>query len=471
VTDVAMRVVIVGAGPIGLATSMLLAADGHEVEVFEKDGQGPPATSQQVWESWRRFGVSQFRQAHYMQARFRHLLDAELPAVRDRLEDVGARRCNVITALLGSLPGQLFQEGDARFETITGRRPIVESAFAMVAEECPGVAIRRGVAVTEPIGGASVLPGVPHISGVRTAEGVDVDADLVIDAMGRRSKLTEWVQAVGGRPPYEEASDAGFAYYTRHYRSKDGNVPEWRGPVGTDIGTVRVVTLPADNGTWTLALVPVAGDPPFKALKHNAVWERVFGAIPHASHWLDGEPVCDVIAMAGVLDRRRRIVVDGQPVTTGLVPVGDAWACTNPTAGRGMTLGLAHAVALRDTIRANPDDPAQLVEVFDSTTERSLTPWYHDQVERDNQRARNLRAEIDGQPAKIASSDLGTRLMLAARFDSDAARGFLDVFSCLALPSEVVDRPGMRDKLVSLNPAELTRPAGPSREQLIALTE
>jgi 2-polyprenyl-6-methoxyphenol hydroxylase-like FAD-dependent oxidoreductase len=466
-----MRVLIVGAGPIGLAASILLAADGHEVTVLEKDAQGPPTTTRQVWDSWRRLGVSQFRQAHYMQARFRQLLEAELPVVRDRLEDVGARRYNVIDALLGALPDHRFREDDARFEAITGRRPIVESAFAMVAEECPGVATRRGVAAVELIVGASVRAGVPHICGVRTADGANISADLVIDAMGRRSKLTDWVKAVGGRRPYEEASDAGFAYYTRHYRSDDGHVPEWRGPVGAEIGTVRVVTLPADNDTWTLALVPVAGDVPFKALKHNQVWERVVRAIPHASHWVDGEPLCDVIAMAGVLDRCPRIVVNGQPVITGLVPVGDSWACTNPTAGRGMTLGLAHAVALRDTVRAHPDDPARLVEAFDSTTETSLTPWYHDQVDRDNQRAENLRAEIEGRPPKISNGDLGTRLMLAARVDPDAARGFLDVFSCLALPSEVIDRPGMRDKLMSLNPAELSRPAGPSREQLIALTE
>jgi hypothetical protein len=136
-----------------------------------------------------------------------------------------------------------------------------------------------------------------------------------------------------------------------------------------------------------------------------------------------------------------------------------------------MTLGLAHAVALRDTIRANPNDPAQLVEAFDSTTESSLTPWYHDQVERDHQRAENLRAEIEGRSPKVSGGDLGARLMLAARVDPDAARGFLDVFSCLALPSEVIDRPGMCDKLTSLNPAEIPGPLGPSRQQLIALTE
>jgi hypothetical protein len=32
--------------------------------------------------------------------------------------------------------------------------------------------------------------------------------------------------------------------------------------------------------------------------------------------------------------------MDGVPVATGIVSVGDAWACTNPSLGRGITMGL-----------------------------------------------------------------------------------------------------------------------------------
>jgi 2-polyprenyl-6-methoxyphenol hydroxylase-like FAD-dependent oxidoreductase len=467
-----MRVAVVGGGPIGLASAMLLAAEGCEVTVIEKDPHEPPTSCQEAWESWPRSGVSQFRQAHYMQARFRHILDAELPFVRNRLEKLGGRRYNVVAALPRSLPDRSFRDGDERFETITGRRPIVEGAFALAAEECSQVKMHRGVAVAELVVGESAQPGVPHVRGVRTAEGVDMEADLVIDAMGRRSRLADWLLELGARAAYEEASDAGFAYYTRHYRGRDGNVPDWRGPIGADVGTIRIVTLPGDNDTWTLALVPLAGDTPFKALKHNQVWERVARSVPHVAHWTDGEPLGDVIAMAGVLDRRRRTVVDGHPVITGLVAVGDAWACTNPTAGRGITLGLAHAVALRDTVRACPDDPAQLVELFDQVTEETLTPWYYDQVNRDHQRAANLRAEIEGRPPEGPGEDAAANLMLAARVDPDAARAFLDVFSCLALPSEVLDRPGLREKVDSLATSSgPVAPAGPTREQLIALTQ
>ena len=44
----------------------------------------------------------------------------------------------------------------------------------------------------------------------------------------------------------------------------------------------------------------------------------VVGACPLQAHWLDGVPLTDVVATAGMLDRYRRFVVGGQPVATGL---------------------------------------------------------------------------------------------------------------------------------------------------------
>jgi 2-polyprenyl-6-methoxyphenol hydroxylase-like FAD-dependent oxidoreductase len=67
------RIVVLGAGPIGLAAAMLLAADGREVTVLEKDHDDPPGSGEEVWQAWQRTGVPQFRQLHYLQARVRHL--------------------------------------------------------------------------------------------------------------------------------------------------------------------------------------------------------------------------------------------------------------------------------------------------------------------------------------------------------------------------------------------------------------
>ena len=466
------RIVVLGAGPIGLAAAMLLAADGREVTVLEKDRAGPPGGSDEAWQAWQRTGVSQFRQLHYMQARFRHLLDEHLPAVRDRIEAMGGCRFNPLDAFLGAMGDRSAREGDERFETITGRRPVVETAFAQVAQEVSRIAIRRGATVGGLLLGAPVRPGVPHVRGVRTANGAEIEADLVIDAMGRRSKLGHWVAAAGGRPPYEEASDAGFAYYTRHYRARDGQRPELGGPLRTDAATLRIFTAPADNASWSVAIIAVAKDAPFKELRRNQTWERVARAVLRTQAWIDGEPLCDVLPMAGVLDRYRRIVVDGQPVITGLLPVGDAWACTNPSAARGFSLGLAHAVTLRDALRSRSTDPAELAESFDRMTEEHLTPWYRDQVRQDRQRAASLLAMAEGRPPAVPGGDPMLMLMQAARTDPDAARGFLDVYSCLTLPAQVLQRSGLRDRLTAMtaDPAQ-SLPAGPTREQLIALTQ
>ena len=43
-------------------------------------------------------------------------------------------------------------------------------------------------------------------------EGEEISADLIVDAMGRSSKLPNWLEAIGARRPIEEAEDSGFIY-------------------------------------------------------------------------------------------------------------------------------------------------------------------------------------------------------------------------------------------------------------------
>src|SRR5262249_27980199 len=198
--------------------------------------------------------------------------------------------------------------------TYTARRPVGEWAFANAARDEPGVAIRRGGRVAGLLTGPAPIGGVPHVVGVRTADGEVLKADIVIDAMGRRSKSPEWLTALGARPVYEEQADCGFSYYTRYF---SGSEPQRIGPVFMVLGTIAILTLPGDNGTWSVTIMPSAGDQPLKALRHVEHWTKVVGACPLQAHWLDGEPITDILAMSGIVDRYRRFVVDGTPVVTG----------------------------------------------------------------------------------------------------------------------------------------------------------
>jgi 2-polyprenyl-6-methoxyphenol hydroxylase-like FAD-dependent oxidoreductase len=235
------------------------------------------------------------------------------------------------------------------------------------------------------------------------------------------------------------------------------------------------VSLPGDNGTYVIVIVGSSGDMPLKALRRNEMYERVLRSIPHVAHWVDGEPLGDVAPMAGVADRYRRFVLDGKPVVTGLVAVGDAWACTNPQAGRGVSTGMAHAIALRDAVQENLDDPTRLAIEFDQLTEERCAPWYRFQVVQDRDRHTAVQAAIEGRPPSGPDPlnpvmQMVSAFRVAAQYDPDVARAFAEVVACLAHPADVLGQPGMMDKvLAAAADRQPKAPPGPSREELLTL--
>ena len=203
------EIVVMGAGLNGLAAGMLLARDGHRVTVLERDAEAPRGSAGELWQRWDRRGVNQFRQLHFMLPRWRALMERELPAVIAELEAMGGARTNMVGALPAEMTGG-WREGDERFETVTARRPVLEAAVAAVAEQTPGLAIRRGVAVTGLVTGPESVDGVPHVTGVLTGEETATRADLVVDATGRRSPVSAMLEGIGARRPAEEREDCGF---------------------------------------------------------------------------------------------------------------------------------------------------------------------------------------------------------------------------------------------------------------------
>jgi hypothetical protein len=109
---------------------------------------------------------------------------------------------------------------------------------------------------------------------VRTSAGEELQADLVIDCSGRRSALPSWLEALGARPPVDEVEDSGFIYLARHFRSRDGELPFALGPLLQSYGSISVLTLPADDATWSVTLVARSGDRALLGLKDASRWSR-----------------------------------------------------------------------------------------------------------------------------------------------------------------------------------------------------
>jgi len=469
------RIVIVGAGVVGLGAAMLLAGDGHQVIVVERDPAPAPDAADVAWYEWERRGVNQFRQPHGFQPRVCQIVEAEMPRVARGLEAAGAFRRNFVRDLLPVSVTGGWRAGDERFDILTGRRPFVEAVFAAQAQSTPGIEVRRGIAVTGLIGGASDGTAVPHVIGVETASAGKILCDLVVDMGGRRSPLPSWLAALGARPTNEELEDSGFMYFGRHFRSPDGSTPPLIGPPTIDWGTISSLSVPADNGTWCLGIIPSAKDKALFGLRQVDRWEAVVRSLPLVAHFLDGTPIDDGVAVITKLeDRFRGFVVDGHPVATGVVSVGDAWAASNPADGRGISIGMLHAMVLRDTIRETGlGRPSVFASRFHHCTAKQVEPWYRVTLAGTRDRLTEVDAGIVGTTYRPGNDDyqLIKALQAGAPLDPDCMRAALDIRSVLKLPAEIFrSDPALADRAATLaTTAEDLATLGPSREQLVAM--
>src|SRR5262245_44564459 len=468
-------ILVLGAGICGLGTALLLARDGHHVTVVERDASTLPDTPQEAWDAWARKGVAQFRQPHNFMPGFRLILERELPDVQDALLRAGASKLDFVSPLPPLLEDRTPRPIDDVLWTYTARRPAGEWVFADAARREPRLTVRRGVQAAGLLTGPSVLAGIPHVAGIRTVTGEELRADIVIDAMGRGSRTPGWLTGVGAQRPYEEQADCGFSYYTRYF---SGTEPERIGPFYTMLGTIAVLTLPGDNGSWSITVVTASGDQPLKRLRHVEQWTNLIRALPLQAHWLDGTPITDVLAMSGVTDRYRSYVVGGKPVATGFLPVADAWACTSPSAGRGLTVGLKHAVLLRDVLRETRADPRTLPEAFHDRTEAEIAPWYHAQVALERHRAAQNAALREGRvppPASDELSELATSLFATMATDPELFRAALEYVGTITPLQDLFTRPAVaarvRGALDAMRESGPLPIPGPDREQLLALVQ
>ena len=450
------NLVVCGAGVNGLTTAMMLAKDGHQVTVLERDPAAPPDPSD-AWESWERRGVGQFRLPHFLLGGFRVVVHEEIPELEDALMAAGALRMNVLGPFAEAM------DPEDRNAVLTARRPLIESVVAKVADATAGVTVRRGVAV------AGVLTegeDPPRVVGVRTEAGEEVWADLVVDMLGRRSPMARWLTEAGARAPEVEEEDSGFVYYGRHVRTADGSA---LGPTLAFFGSVGLLVLPAEQGVCGIGIIAWSGDAELRALRHEGPWRAVMGLLPDGPTLLAAEQLDDgITVMAGIEDRYRRYVVDGRPVATGVVSVGDAWAATNPTLGRGITLGIRHGRLLRDLLRSVDVADHEAVTVrFDEVTQAQQTPWYRSTVWHDRHRVEDFRAAIDGRARTPDETwDRFLAFMGVAFSDLTLMPHFLDTFRLERLPESVVQDPEI---LAHLDANGITVPSalGPTRQQLL----
>ncbi|WP_446045571.1 FAD-dependent oxidoreductase [Streptomyces olivaceus] len=466
-----VHTLVLGAGPTGLMTAMMLAAEGHQVTVLDRDPSPPNGGSAEIWNGWKRPGVRQFPQPHLLLPGGFCLLAAEFPSVVDRLVGLGGRWFNMMSGAwdVGETGGP--QPGDDRFETVAARRPVLEAALLAEAERTPGITVRREARVIWLLTGTVRTAGRPHVTGVLIRGGEQVRADLVVDASGRHSQVAAMLAGIGAAP-HEERAEAGFRYYTRYFRSADGTTPHPTPAPVYHYESVTVGTFPGDSGTWSVTMATSSRDQELRGLGNNDAWQRAMKLYPTQAHWAEGEPITGIRAMGGTESTYRRFVVDGLPVATGIVAVGDAWATVNPQVGTGMTMGFRHAALLRDTLRVvGFDDPVELSMAFNAATEENLSPVWQGFAAWDRHRLTEIDLEMQGDSYLTDDADWNLRVaMETARWKDPAiVRAISDVAYLQAPPEEALVKPGLMETIIALGAGAPRYPdPGPTRREVLA---
>ncbi len=299
-----------------------------------------------------RKGVPQARHAHLLWSGGARAMEDLLPGVTEAWLAAGARRIALPTGLVSLQPhGWLRRWPEMQF-MIACSRDLLESVIRAQVSPGPRTTVMERTELLGLEGGASRVTGVR----VRMPEGEErvLEADLVVDASGRGSRATSWLDALGvPQAPMEEV-DSGLAYASRIFRAPEGtedypvvNVqPDAAQPVPARSATI----VPIEGGRWLVTLSGTRGGQPTGSAEEFAAFARDDVRHPLVGELIArAEPLTDVVVTRSTVNRRRFFEkVKDWP--DGFVALGDAVATYNPIYGHGMSVAAQGAVALREHV-------------------------------------------------------------------------------------------------------------------------
>ena len=330
------RVAVIGASTTGLFAAAAAAGSGRSVTVLEKDDlpSGPVP----------RPGVPQGEQPHVFLHRGLVAAEQLLPGFRDDLLSVGAVAFD--TSDMAWLGEQGWADRTSRsFEVVSASRPLLEATLRRRVVGLPDLQIVSG----RPVVGLETA-GTGWT--VRTADGGEFDADLVIDASGRNSRLAVWLgDRLSGVVRTTEI-DARVGYATRRYRGDPqiGSIP------GVLIASTPTtprggLAISVEDGHWLIGALGVGDDRPPRDLAGFEAFLATLRDPALARMAQRLQPAGDVHVHRQTANRRRHYD-ERSDWPDDVVVMGDAFCAFNPVYGQGIAVGACEAVLVRDAINS-----------------------------------------------------------------------------------------------------------------------
>ena len=241
-------------------------------------------------------------------------------------------------------------------------------------------------------------------------------------------------------------------------------------------GYAPFTCFPADGGVFALSVAGSMSDPCGARLRRPEIFQRVMDHIPEFAPWLeDADALGEPQMMARIENRWRALVKDARPLVLGFVLLGDSAIHTNPTLGRGVSLGLMQAQHLAILLDTLEPGSADLALAFEQWRKDALGIWYETQVAAEAGRLsaaeRALAGEEQQEPSTTADRFRAAFGLLASE-DPVIFELSAKVMHLLVTPAELAASQDVRAaiaKRLELGGSLVAPLRGPTRAEFEAL--
>ncbi|GAA4965488.1 FAD-binding monooxygenase [Actinoplanes utahensis] len=407
------RAIVLGGSVAGLLAARVLADHADEVVVVERDEVGED-------DAGGRRGVPQQFQVHTLLPAGRAQIERWFPGFTGEAVDRGAvlSLSHQVQAWADDVAAVqapnvvLLSESRTFLETLLRRRTLALGNVHQVNGVAEGLRYRDG-----------------RVTAVRVG-GRDLSADFVVDAMGRASRLSDWLHDDGWDRPELERMRIDVNYATAYFRRAEQDPP-----TGAAISRfsphyrkrTQAALTAVEDMQWMLMLTTYGADRPAPDLDDfRARCADLPGLFQDIARQ---EPVSEVRTYHQA-DARRRHFDRANRLPARLAAVGDAVASFNPVYGQGMSSAALHASCLSEYLCAGPDLDRPATGFFRSQKVVVDAAWDLS-TSGDAQRTETTRPPF---PVRLQRA-LVNQVITASTVDLRIATKFNDVAFMLAHPS------------------------------------